>query len=169
MMVDETEMEGVYLDIKVPEAVLPSARLAAQLLARLRERNENDDPSDDRQFGALVAITTDEVLEAWRATKPILEAEGLLVPPCLLEYDPDLVLSEGCTAWGPTWTEGPQVENVRRLRAAGAGTVYWTINQSEFIDEFLKQAQPNGIISARASLLFYRYQTIGTPPPGPSQ
>jgi glycerophosphoryl diester phosphodiesterase len=164
MMIDDTEMEGAYLDIKVPEAVLPASRIASRFIARLRERNENDDPADDRRFGAFIAITTDDVLDAWRSAKATLQAEGLDVPPCLVEYDPDLVLSEGCTVWGPTWTEGPQVENVRRLHAAGASTVYWTINHSDFIDEFLKRAQPNGIITARASLLFYRYQTIGTPP-----
>jgi hypothetical protein len=75
-----------------------------------------------------------------------------------------VVISEGCIAWGPTWTEGPQVENVERLRDAGAGTIFWTINQSEFVDEFLVRARPNGIISSRAALLFYRYQTVGTPP-----
>jgi hypothetical protein len=75
------------------------------------------------------------------------------------------VISEGCVAWGPTWTEGPQVDNVNKVQAAGAGTIYWTINQSEFITEFLTRAHPNGIISARTSMVFYRYQTIGVPPP----
>jgi glycerophosphoryl diester phosphodiesterase len=165
MMVNETELEGVYLDMKVPGAVLPTARLASALTTELRERNENDDPSDDRTFGALIAITTEEVLDAWRAAKKKLTEEGLEIPPCLLEYDPDLVIEEGCVAWGPTWTEGPQADNVKKVRAAGAGTIYWTINQSEYIDAFLKASHPDGIISARASLVFHRYQTIGTPPP----
>ena len=167
MMINDTEMEGVYLDVKVPEAVLPTSRVASRFVTLLRDRNENADPADDRRFGILVAITTDEALDAWRSAKATLQAEGLAVPACLVEYDPDVVLAEGCMAWGPTWTEGPQVDNVQRVREGGAMTVYWTINQSEFIDEFLKRAHPNGIISARASLLFYRYQTIGTPPVQP--
>ena len=93
-----------------------------------------------------------------------MSAEGLEIPPCLVEDDPNVVISEGCIAWGPTWTAGPQVEDVQRLRDAGAGTIFWTINQSEFIDQFLELARPNGIISSRASLLFFRYQAIGTPP-----
>jgi glycerophosphoryl diester phosphodiesterase len=165
MMVDETELEGVYLDMKVPGAVLPTARLASELTTELRERNENDDPSDDRTFGALIAITTEEVLDAWHDAKKKLTEEGLEIPRCLLEYDPDLVIEEGCVAWGPTWTAGPQTDNVKKVRAAGAGTIYWTINQSEYIDAFLKASHPDGIISARAALVFHRYQTIGTPPP----
>jgi glycerophosphoryl diester phosphodiesterase len=166
MMVNETELEGAYLDMKVPEAVLPTARLVVALNAELEERNSNADPSDDRQFSALIAITLDEVLDAWHDAKKTLEAEGLVAPNCLLEYDPELVIKEGCVAWGPTWTEGPQTENVEKVRReAGAGVIYWTINQSEYIEAFLKASHPDGIISARAALVFHRYQTIGTVPP----
>jgi glycerophosphoryl diester phosphodiesterase len=166
MMVDETELEGVYLDMKVPEAVLESSRIAARINKRLSDRNAEDpDPSDDRHFSPLIAITTDEVLAAWHSAKLTLQEEGLEVPNCLLEYDPDKVLEEGCRAWGPTWTEGPKAPDVRRLQDADIGTIFWTINQSEFIDRFLMDARPNGIISARAALVFFRYQTLGTPPP----
>jgi hypothetical protein len=43
--------------------------------------------------------------------------------------------------------------------------IYWTINQSDFMDAFLTEAHPDGMISARAALLFHHYQTLGTPPP----
>jgi glycerophosphoryl diester phosphodiesterase len=164
MMIDETELEGVYLDLKVADAVSAVARLASRVTTQLRERNENDDPDDDRHFAPVIGIPTDEVLQAWKSAKKKLEAEGLELPPCLIEYDPDLVISEGCQAWGPTWTAGPQTENVRKVQAAGALTIFWTINQSDFINAFLTQARPNGIITARTAMLFYRYQTIGTPP-----
>jgi len=54
---------------------------------------------------------------------------------------------------------------VERLRENGAATIFWTMNQSEFIDDYLTRAKPNGIISSRAALLFQRYQKLGTPPP----
>jgi len=174
MMVDETELEGVYLDEKTPEGVLPSMRLVAQLNTELKARNENDDPSDDRKFGALIGIPTDEVLDAWLSGKATLEAENaqlvaagetpLEMPRCLLEYDSDKVIAQGCVAWGPTWTLGPQPENVQKLRDNGIGTIFWTINESEFIEGFLTTSKPNGIISARAALLFQTYQLIGSVP-----
>jgi glycerophosphoryl diester phosphodiesterase len=168
-VVDDTELEAVYLDMKVPEAVLPSARLVRAALDRVRELNVGVTPGTERQLGIVVAIPKDDVLKAWHEAKATLEAEGIEVPPCLVEYDPGLVLSEGCVAWGPTWTEGPQEENVQTVRAGGAGTVFWTINQMDFIDEFLELAQPNGIISSRPAMLFHRYQKIGTPPPLPGE
>jgi glycerophosphoryl diester phosphodiesterase len=163
-ILDETELEGVYLDMKVPEAVLPSARLVVSLLDELDARNASA-PGAERKLAIAIAITTEDVRAAWHSAKATLQSEGLRVPPCLVEYDPDLVLSEGCVAWGPTWTGGPQEQSVQQLRAGGAATVYWTINQTDFIDEFLKRAQPDGIISSRSALLFHRYQKIGTPPP----
>jgi glycerophosphoryl diester phosphodiesterase len=165
MMIEETELEGVYLDVKVPEAMLPTARIVSRVLSDLQARNTNDDPNDDRVFVPLLAIVSEEGLAAWHETEEILAGEGSIVPECLLEYDPELVISEGCRSWGPTWTKGPRADDVQKVRDAGASTIFWTINQTDFIDQFLIQAQPNGIISARAALLFHRYQQIGTPPP----
>jgi hypothetical protein len=165
MIVNDTELELVYLDIKAAGAVLPVAHEVAQLEQELAFRNENDDPGDDRRLRVAVAITSEEIRAAWHAAQAALERDGVLVPACLLEYDPDLVLAEGCIAWGPTWTAGSQSEAVRMLREHGVLTLFWTINQSDFIDDFLTEAKPNGIITARASTLFYRYQTIGSVPP----
>jgi len=165
MMVAETEFEGTYLDEKTPDGVLPSARVAASVLADLKARNENDDPSDDRHFVPVIGIPNAEVLDAWHTAKATLQAEGIDVPPCLIEYDPDLVISEGCVAWGPTWTLGPQPDNVLKVRAAGKRTFFWTLNQTDFVDEFLQQAQPDGILTGRAAMVFHRYQEIGVTPP----
>jgi glycerophosphoryl diester phosphodiesterase len=164
MMVNETELEGTYLDQKTPEGVLPSARLVLQLNKDLAARG------DGRTFHALIGIPKQDVLDAWHAAKATLISEGTpaddpAFPECLIEWDSDLVISEGCKAWGPTWTLGPQPDNVQKVRNAGAKTIFWTINESEFIEGFLTTSKPDGIISARAALLFHTYQLIGTPPP----
>jgi glycerophosphoryl diester phosphodiesterase len=165
MMVNETELEGTYLDEKTPEGVLPSAKAAAAVIADLNARNSDDDPTNDRKFVPVIGIPKAEVLDAWHAAKAELQAEGIAIPPCLIEYDPDLVISEGCQAWGPTWTLGPQPDNVQKVRAAGDKTFFWTLNQSDFVDDFLKEAQPDGIITGRAAMVFHRYQEIGVTPP----
>jgi glycerophosphoryl diester phosphodiesterase len=159
MMVNETELEGTYLDLKVPEGVLPTARLVATLNENLAKR------TDGRKFSALIGIPTDDVLDAWHSAKATLEAEGIAIPGCLLEYDTDKVIAEKCVGWGPTWTKGPQADQVQRLRDEGIGTIFWTINEKEFLEGFLTTAKPDGIITARAAMLFHTYQLIGTVPP----
>jgi glycerophosphoryl diester phosphodiesterase len=166
MMVAETELEGTYLDEKTPEGVLDSARIAAQVIADLKVRNEDDDPSNDRHFVPVIGIPNSTVLDAWHTAKATLQNEGIEIPPCLIEYDPNLVISEGCQAWGPTWTLGPQPDNVQKVRAAGDLTFFWTLNQSDFVKSFLKDAQPDGIITGRSAMVFHLYQEQGiTPPP----
>jgi len=168
MMVNETELSGVYLDEKTAEGVLPSARLVQKVLEDLKLR------TDGRKFAPLIGIPTDDVLDAWHSAKSKLLSENadrvalgqepLAIPECLLEYDVDKVIAEECVAWGPTWTEGPQPENVQKLRDHGIGTIFWTINESDFIEGFLTTSKPNGIITARAALLFQTYQLIGSVP-----
>ncbi|HKO51514.1 MAG TPA: glycerophosphodiester phosphodiesterase family protein [Polyangiaceae bacterium] len=166
MMVEETELEGAYLDLKTAESVLPTARLVAKLNQELATR------TDGRKFGALMGIPTDDVLDAWNSAKATLEAEGLPIPGCLLEYDTDKVIAERCVGWGPTWTKGPQADQVQKLHehkdeegnSAPIATIFWTINEREFLEGFLTTAKPDGIITARAALLFHLYQLVGTVP-----
>jgi len=163
MMVNETELEGAYLDLKTAESVLPTARLVAKL---------NQSMPTGRNFHALMGLPTDDVLEAWRSAKTTLANEGLPIPDCLLEYDTDKVVAEGCVGWGPTWTAGPQADEVQRLHEHKdengdpdyIRTIFWTINEQEFLEGFLTTAKPDGIITARSALLFHTYQLIGTVP-----
>ena len=53
---------------------------------------------------------------------------------------------------------------MQKLRDHGIGTIFWTINESDFIEGFLTTSKPNGIITARAALLFQTYQLIGSVP-----
>jgi glycerophosphoryl diester phosphodiesterase len=153
VMVEQTELEGVYLDMKVPEAIAPSMDLAVKYNARAREIG--------RTFTAVVAMPTEETVDAWKDAA--LSRDTL--PPCLVEYDPELVSEMGCYLWGPTWTAGPRVDDLSIVRANGGGVLYWTMNDEKFIDQFLIEAKPNGFITARSAMVFYRYQKIGSVPP----
>ena len=76
MMVNETELEGTYLDEKTPEGVLavcaPGRDAECRMLA--------ESVTDDRKFSALIGIPTDDVLDAWHSAKATLEAEGIADP-----------------------------------------------------------------------------------------
>jgi glycerophosphoryl diester phosphodiesterase len=153
VLLDETLMDFAYLDVKVPEALARTAEIAAAI-------NERADATG-RKFRAVVALTTTDVTDAWRD----FTANAKAVPPCLMEYDPDLVVELGCVAWGPQWTMGPRAEDVAKVRAAGARVVYWTLNDDNFIEAFLRSTHPDGAITARTGLLMYLYQKVGQVPP----
>lgn len=148
-VIDETELELMYLDTKaaaVVEVMIPMVRAENE---RARKKG--------RLFRALVGLPKEAVTDAWKAT----DTTGV---PCLLEYDLDLALELGCVAWGPTWTAGPLVADVERAHAAGLGVFYWTMTQSNFIQDFLEQAKPEGFVTSRTGMVFYLYQKYGTVP-----
>ena len=153
LLLDNTLMDFVYLDMKVPEAVAPAIELALAINERAAEAG--------RSFRAVVALTKDSVTQEWLE----VAADADEMPPCLVEYDPDLVVSLGCIVWGPTWTGGPRTDDVETVRAAGARTIYWTLNDENFIEQFLRSANPDGAITSRTGLLMYLYQKVGQVPP----
>lgn len=153
VLLDATLMDFVYLDMKVPEAVEESAKLAAAINQRAEAMG--------RSFRAVVALTKDSVTQEWlkyTTTYPD-------VPPCLVEYDPNLVGELGCVVWGPTWTAGPRTEDVATVRSVGGRVIYWTLNDENFINEYLRAANPDGAITSRTGLLMYLYQKAGQVPP----
>lgn len=150
-LIDLTELELVYLDTKTPDVVAAMLPLVQKANARAIARG--------RMFRALVGLPKESVKDAWIAAHPPDDVD------CLLEYDSDLAVELGCRVWAPTWTAGPLLDQVARVKAAGLGVFYWTMSQDGFIEQFLEQAQPTGIVTGRAGLTFYLYQKHGTVPP----
>ena len=151
-VVEQTTLAGVWLDIKVPEAVAPTLALMARYNADARRRN--------RRLDIVIGLGEQDVLDAFRPLAP---------PPtgtrCLVELEPADVRSTNCDFWGPRWTRGPMSDLVRGLQDEGRSVVYWSIDEADYMDLFLTAGRPNGMLSSRPGLLFHRYQTLGTVPP----
>ena len=50
---------------------------------------------------------------------------------------------------------------MKALQADGHAVVYWTIDEVEFMDLFLREGRPNGMLSNRPGLLQHRVQSLG--------
>lgn len=148
-LVLETQLTGVYLDTKNADAVPKEVELALAANAKAAALG--------RRFVAAIGIPNERVKDAFVASAP----PGT---PCLLEYDPEVALALGCTAWAPTFTAGPRADDVKRIQDAGLKVFFWTINVEEIVDEFLRVAKPDGILTNRPGLVFYRYQLLETNP-----
>jgi glycerophosphoryl diester phosphodiesterase len=145
----ETELVGLWLDVKVVEALEPTMELAARTRRLAAERG--------RAFQVAVGLSERDILDAF-----------LRVPkdkrvPCLVELEPSDVLRAGCIAWAPRWTRGPMKEEVARLQAQGIGVYFWTIDEAEYLDLFVQTARPNGLLSDRAGLVLHRFHTLYAP------
>lgn len=144
--IDETDLEGVWLDVKQPSAVQPALDVAAKFVGLAEDKG--------RKLQIAVGLGTEEILEAFRDAK---KPDG---PHCVVELEPSDVRSTGCHVWAPRWTRGPSSSDVKALQAEGHAVVYWTIDEVEYIDLFLGAGKPNGMLSNRPGLLQHRVQSL---------
>lgn len=143
---DETDLEGVWLDVKQASAVQPTLDLAAKYFQIAK--------AEGRKLSLAVGLGTQEILGAYQDAK---HTEG---PHCVVELEPSDVTSTGCHVWAPRWTRGPSASDVKALQAKGHAVVYWTIDEVEYIDLFLREGKPNGMLSNRPGLLQHRVQSL---------
>jgi len=154
VILDETDLDGVWLDIKNPESIQSVIDVVAPFRARARAEN--------RGLTLVYGLYSDDMIDAYLAATPDENAV------CLIELDPADVRSANCQIWGPRWTRGPMSDKVARVQASGRAVAFWTLDELDFLDIILADAKPNGILTNRPGLVFQRFQELGTPPAGPS-
>jgi glycerophosphoryl diester phosphodiesterase len=146
---DDTELAGVWLDAKVPEAVAPTVALMTRYRALAAAKG--------RALTLMIGLADTDLLGAYLAI-PASSRE-----PCLVELATSDVLAAGCQAWGPRWTRGPMKADVARMQAQGIRVYFWTLDEVEFLDLFAEEARPNGILTDRAGLVLHRFHTRYAP------
>lgn len=149
-LVQDTTLRGLWMDIKKPGAVAPAAAVARQYMNLAAQHG--------RTVSIVVGLGDQEVYDAFVSA-------GLPgAAPCLVELEPSDVRRASCQIFAPRWTRGPMPSTVRELQSEGRMVAFWTLDEADFIDEFLRDAQPNGLLTNRPGLVFHRYQMIGTIP-----
>ena len=146
---DDTELAAVWLDAKVPEAIEPTLAVMAKYRALASAKG--------RSLLFILGLAETETLDVFRALPA--EKKG----PCLVELETSDVIDAGCRAWAPRWTRGPMKDDVARMQARGIEVVFWTLDEVEYIDLFVQEAHPNGILTDRAGLVLHRFHTLYAP------
>jgi glycerophosphoryl diester phosphodiesterase len=151
VILNETELSGVWLDLKTPDAMAATLKAAAKYRALASQQG--------RDLEIAMGIGTREILDAYLAAD---RPEG---PHCVVELEPDDVRAADCHVWAPRWTQGPMADEVKSLQKEGHAVVYWTLDEPEFVDLFLTEGHPNGVLSNRPGLILHRFQSLGGPAP----
>jgi glycerophosphoryl diester phosphodiesterase len=141
-VVEETQLVGLWLDVKTPagmNAALPLVRKWNQIAA---DRGRN--------LRIVVGLSTDELVDAWLSRTDVSDVE------CLVETGVSELRQTGCRIWGPRWTLGPMASAVAQIQAEGHTVAFWTLDEEQFIDLFIHQAKPNGLLTNRPGLVLQR-------------
>jgi glycerophosphoryl diester phosphodiesterase len=148
-VVDSTNLEFVWLDPKVTTGI--EQMLEAQRDALIRAKQKN------RKLKIYYGIPSTDILNAYRQT-PLADSTDVLC-----ELSPDIVRSlHSCKAWGPRWTNGLQTSDVDALHKEGYEVYPWTIDDPDYMIQFLGQGSFDGILSNYPSMLTGLYYQRGS-------
>ena len=141
-VVEETELVGLWLDVKTPVGMttaLPYVRKWNKIASEL-----------GRNLRIAIGLSTDELVTAWLERTDVNDVE------CLVETGVDDLRRTGCRILGPRWTLGPMASTVAKVQAEGHTVAFWTLDEEQFIDLFIRQAKPNGLLTNRPGLVLQR-------------
>jgi glycerophosphoryl diester phosphodiesterase len=141
-VVESTELVGIWLDVKTVtgmNAALPLVRKWDQIAA---DRGRN--------LRIVVGLSTDELASAWLGMTQVDDVE------CLVELGADDLRRTGCRVWAPRWTLGPMASTVAEVKSEGRSVAFWTLDEEQFIDLFIKEAKPTGLLTNRPGLVLQR-------------
>ncbi len=75
--------------------------------------------------------------------------------PILCELDTSITRSLDARIWAPRWTLGPQTDEVKAMQAEGRTVFVWTLDEPEFIREFIAENTFDGILSNYPTVVAY--------------
>lgn len=143
---EDTQLRGLWLDAKVPDAIAPLNELA-------RRYNERA-AADRRRFKALVGLPDPETLDEYLKIDPSARAG------CITEEALEDAENAGCAVWAVQLQRGFAPGRLAEARSKGIQSLYWTVNRRELIDESLADPNLGGLLTDRGPLVFSRYQLL---------
>lgn len=141
-VVEETELVGLWLDVKTPagmRAALPLVRKWNQIAT-----------SRGRNLRLVIGLSTEDLVNAWLGRSDVGDVD------CLVETSVSELRKTGCRIWGPRWTLGPMARTVAAVQAEGHTVAFWTLDEEQFVDLFIRQSKPNGLLTNRPGLVLQR-------------
>lgn len=146
VVLNATSLSTIWLDIKSPNAIVPSAALAAEYKLKAA--------AVGRTVNIYLGLSTDDLVDEYKKENLMTTSEALC------ELSPDIVRSVNAKIWAPRWTLGPMNAESQQMRAEGRKTFVWTLDQREFILPFIAERTVDGILTNYPSLVAFEYYVL---------
>jgi glycerophosphoryl diester phosphodiesterase len=142
-VLEETHIKVVWLDTKDVD-VVPSS------IALLTEINERASQMG-RDLKIYIGIPADDVFDKFIAQPDYQNV------PSLCELSIDNVRQANSLIWAPRWTQGTQISNVEQLHNEGRKVFTWTLDDANYIEEFITNGKFDGILTNYPTIVSYYY------------
>jgi glycerophosphoryl diester phosphodiesterase len=141
-LIDSTTLRFIWFDIKVNSDQL--ATIIAIQKAALEKA-----AAKGRNLTILAGIPSVAVLNDF------MQLPDYANIPSLCELSLDDVRNVNARAWGPRWTEGMQTESVLAVQNEGRKAYCWTIDDINFIQQYINEGSFDGLLSNYPYLIAY--------------
>jgi glycerophosphoryl diester phosphodiesterase len=131
--VDSTDMRFVYLDMKSADAVPAVIPLELKAIQHAKDIG--------RDILIVMGIPSTDVLNAFLAYP---DHENV---PSLCELSQDELHQANSIVWAPRWTLGTQNDLVDQMHAEGRICVTWTIDNPNWIKEYIENGHFDGLLT----------------------
>ena len=140
-----TGLRFVWLDVKSVSSM--------DLIVSIQKRYMEKAAQLNRAIEILIGLPDEEIFNAY-----VSHPDAGKVP-ALCELSLDHVRRANASVWGPRWTLGAMLEEVRQLHREGRRAVVWTVDLPTFIDEFLREGEFDGMLTNYPTLVAYQHFT----------
>ncbi len=94
----------------------------------------------------------DDIFEAF------ISQPGYQDVPSLCELSFDHVIQANSQIWAPRWTQGIQTDYVQQMHAEGRLVFIWTLDKTNYIEQFINEGDFDGILTNYPSIeSYYHY------------
>ncbi|MFD2938173.1 glycerophosphodiester phosphodiesterase [Spirosoma flavum] len=144
-VVSNTALNFVWLDTKY---IGPMDKVQA-----IQQKYRQKAMLAGRNLRIIIGLPTTDAVASYQA---LADKDNT---PILCELDTTLTRNLGARIWAPRWTLGPQTAEVLAMKAEGLTVFVWTLDEPEFIREFISQNNFDGILSNYSSVVAYYHYT----------
>ena len=104
-----------------------------------------------RDLKIYIGIPADDVYDKFIAQPDFQNV------PSLCELSIDNVRQANSLIWAPRWTQGTQISNVEQLHSEGRKVFTWTLDDANYIEEFINNGKFDGILTNYPTIVSYYY------------
>lgn len=141
-VVDSTNINFVYLDMKASGLVIDKTiEIQARILEKARQAG--------KELIVVIGIPNDEIFDYFTAIP------GFENIPSLCELTIEDTQLANSAVWAPRWTQGTQNSLVEQMHSEGRLVVTWTVDQANYIKEFIEEGNFDGLLTNYPSLVAY--------------
>ena len=140
-VLDHTTLRTVWFDIKDVKVLSKAVEVQNEILLRAASLN--------RDLKIYIGIPNEEILNAF------LDYPDHTEIPSLCELNLDDVRRINADVWAPRWTLGLQSPEVMQVHAEGRKAFVWTLDESNYIEQYLDEGQFDGILTNYPQILAY--------------